>query len=294
MLPLLELAKDLHEHRLSDTIDSLVEIFALSDSERRALLPSGRQPTFDNRVGWARTYLAKAGLLQSTARGQFKITHRGLEVLNSRPQQVNNEFLMQFQEFQDFRNCSKQGDVEETADKLVSTQTPQEVLEESYQSLRRSLADELLRKVKGCTWQFFERLVVELLVAMGYGGSLLDAGQAVGKSGDDGIDGIIKEDRLGLDVIFLQAKRWDSVVGRPTIQAFAGSLEGQRARKGIFITTSKFTQDAKEYVTRIEKKIVLIDGEQLANLMMDFNVGVSPVDTYVVKKTNIDYFDDAG
>jgi len=173
-----------------------------------------------------------------------------------------------------------------------SDQTPEEILEQSYQDLRRDLAEELLERIKDCSPRFFERLVVDLLVAMGYGGSRKDAGQAVGRSGDGGIDGIIKEDRLGLDVVYIQAKKWDGTVGRPAVQTFAGSLDGVRARKGILITTSDFSQPAKDYAEMIEKKIVLIDGQQLAQLMIDHNVGVTEVETYTVKRSDLDYFGD--
>ena len=196
---------------------------------------------------------------------------------------------MQFPEFAEFRTLSRQNDEQEEKEE-EPTQTPEETLESSYQSLRRALAQELLERIKGCPPRFFEKLVVDLLVAMGYGGSRKDAGQAVGQSGDGGIDGIIKEDKLGLDVVYIQAKRWDGTVGRPVVQAFAGSLEGQRARKGVLITTSQFSQDAKDYVNRIEKKIVFIDGEQLAQLMIDHNMGATEVATYTVKKVDLDYF----
>ncbi|ADG06444.1 restriction endonuclease [Kyrpidia tusciae] len=295
MLPLLKITEDCREHRLNEVIETLSSQFLLTDSDRKELLPSGRQPKFDNRVGWARTYLVKAGLLESTGRGKFRITERGLEVLRTNPNEINNRFLSQFPEFLEFKNrTSTQGADDNDADLESLDRTPEEILDSTHLSLRKSLADELLERIKNCTPKFFERLVVDLLVAMGYGGSRVDAGQALGQSGDDGIDGMINEDRLGLDVIYLQAKRWEGTVGRPIVQAFAGSLEGQRARKGILITTSRFSQDAKEYVTRIEKKIVLIDGEQLANLMIDFNVGVTEVTRYVIKKVDLDYFDEGG
>jgi restriction system protein len=171
--------------------------------------------------------------------------------------------------------------------------TPQEALEESFKLLRASLAQDLLERIKAASPSFFENLVVELLVSMGYGGSREDAGEAVGRSGDGGIDGIIKEDRLGLDFIYVQAKRWNATVGRPDIQAFAGSLEGQRARKGVFITTSQFTREAYDYVSRIEKRIVLIEGAELAELMIDYGVGVTEVATYQIYRLDADYFDDA-
>jgi len=289
MLPLLTILGDSQEHTLSGVIEQLALQVGLTDTDRKELLPSGRQFKFDNRVGWVRTHLKKAGLLESTGRGKFRITERGLSVLRSKPSYINIKFLMQFPEFVEFRNLSrsdnKQDDREEE-----SNQTPEELLEASYQNLRQALAQELLERIGNCSPRFFENLVVDLLVAMGYGGSRKDAGQAVGQSGDDGIDGIIKEDKLGLDVVYIQAKRWEGTVGRPIVQAFAGSLEGQRARKGVLITTSQFSQDAREYVGRIEKKIVLIDGKQLAQLMIDHSIGVAEVATYTVKKVDADYF----
>jgi len=291
MLPLLKITGDRQEHGLGEVIDTLALQFELTDADRQEILPSGRQGKFDNRVGWARTYLKKAGLIESTGRAKFRITDRGLEVLRTNPVGINNKFLRQFPEFLEFQSTSRQSnkhdDEEETEE---PSQTPEEILESSYQGLRHDLALELLERVKNSPPRFFENLVVDLLVAMGYGGSKADAGQAVGRSGDGGIDGIIKEDKLGLDVVYVQAKRWEDTVGRPVVQAFAGSLEGQRARKGVLITTSQFSQDARDYVTRIEKKIVLIDGEQLAQLMIDHNIGVTEVASYVVKKADLDYF----
>lgn len=180
----------------------------------------------------------------------------------------------------------------EKEEELLIPQTPEELLEISYQDIRKSLAQEILSKIKLCSPSFFERLVVELLVKMGYGGSRSDAGKAIGRSGDEGIDGIIKEDKLGLDIIYIQAKRWENVVGRPEIQKFVGALAGQGAKKGIFITTSRFTNEAKDYIPRNETKIVLIDGEQLANLLIDYNLGVSTQAVYELKKIDLDYFEE--
>jgi restriction system protein len=216
-----------------------------------------------------------------------------LDILKSKPSKIDAAFLKQFPEFIEFISPKNDGQASEIGTiESPESQTPLEVLESAYQRLRRELADELLQTVRAATPAFFEHLVVDLLVAMGYGGSLKDAGKAVGRTGDDGVDGIIKEDRLGLDAVYIQAKRWTAVVGRPEVQAFAGSLEGHRARKGVFIATSQFSKEAREYVTRIEKRIVLIDGEQLAQLMMDFGVGVTEVDTYKVKKLDRDYFEE--
>lgn len=291
LLPLLQLTGDGKEHLLSEAYEVLADYFDLTDTEREELLPSGRQTRFDNRVSWARTYLTKAGLLEKTGFGRFGITERGLDVLRSQPGNIDYQYLLQFPEFVEFkqRDRSSSSDGTDVAD---AEQTPQELLEASYQNLRRALAQELLDRIKACSPRFFESIVVDLLVAMGYGGSRKDAGQAVGQSGDGGIDGIIKEDKLGLDVVYIQAKRWEGSVGRPIVQGFAGSLEGLRARKGVFITTSRFTEDALEYVTRIEKKIVLIDGEELAQLMLDYGVGVTEVARYTVQRIDTDYFGD--
>jgi restriction system protein len=290
MLPLLVIASDGQEHSLSEAIDKLADEFNLNEEDRREVLPSGRQARLDNRVGWALTHLRKAVLMESMGRGRFRITARGQAVLKNRPAVVNMKLLKQFPEFVEFRK--KQNDkVEEDIEQQEELQeTPEELLEASYQNLRRNLAQELLDHAKKVTPRFFEGLVVDLLVSMGYGGSRKDAGQAVGQSGDGGIDGIIKEDKLGLDAVYIQAKRWDKTVSRPDVQGFVGSLAGRKAKKGVFITTSQFTKEAKEYVQGIDTKVVLIDGELLTQLMIDHNVGVAEVSTYIVKKIDLDYF----
>jgi len=262
MLPLLTFAGDQQEHSLRQAIDSLAQEFELSDEERKQLLPSGQQEVFNNRVAWARTYIKKAGLLDSTRRGYFRITDRGLSVLTKNPPKINVHFLEQFEEFRHFRSLRhKKEEKEQRHEAEVQETTPEEALETAYQGLRDDLGNELLQHIKSSSPSLFEKIVIELLVKMGYGGSRQDAGRAIGKSGDEGIDGIIKEDRLGLDIIYIQAKRWDNTVGRPEIQKFAGALQGQRARKGIFITTASFSREAVDYASRIENKIVLIDGE---------------------------------
>lgn len=293
MLPLLTFACDKQEHSLRETIEALADTFGLTPQERTELLPSGRQATFDNRVGWARTYLKKAGLLKSTRRGHYLITDRGLAVLNENPTAISAKFLRRFPEFQEFQNDSQKVTANETdLHKNGSLQTPEESIEETFQRLNDSLGDELLQTIKECSPAFFERLVVDLLVTMGYGGTRKDAGQTIGRSGDGGIDGIIKEDRLGLDIIYIQAKRWENPVGRPEIQKFAGALQGMRARKGVFITTSSFTNEAQDYVSRIDSKIILIDGRKLAVFMIEHDVGVSPAASYIVKRIDTDYFTD--
>jgi len=295
MLPLLEIAADGKVHRLRETVESLATYFGLSESERRELLPSGKQPTFDNRVGWARTYMAKAGLLDSPKRGLFQITEGGRAVLREKPETVNVQYLERFEEFVNFRQLRREKPSPEAQTPLApgsqeSQDTPEETLETAYQTLREELAAEILGTVKSCTPEFFERLVVDLLVRMGYGGSRREAGEAIGRSGDEGIDGIIKEDRLGLDIIYLQAKRWEAVVGRPEVQKFAGALQGQRARKGILITTSSFSREAVDYAGNIDTKLILVNGARLAELMIDHGVGVVSEATYELKRIDSDYF----
>ncbi len=287
MLPSLRRLGDGAEHKLRDLIAHMAEEFALTDAERKELLPSGRQPVFENRVGWAVTYMKKAGLLESPRRGWVRITARGLDVLRQEPERIDIGFLERFEEFRAFRTQSKTAEQKE---KTEDEQSPEESLARAYETLKQSVLADLLDQVKRASPAFFERLVVELLVRMGYGGSFPEAARAIGRSGDEGIDGIIKEDRLGLDVVYVQVKRWEQPVGRPEIQRFVGALQGHRARKGVFITTSTFTKEAREYVERIDSKIVLIDGEQLAELMFEYNVGVSTVGTYLVKKVDADFF----
>jgi len=296
MLPLLALTSNGAERRFRDTVEVLAVEFQLTADERSELLPSGTAPTFDNRVGWARTYLKQAGLVESPKRGVLRITERGRAVLAKKPPRIDVKFLDQFQEFRDLR--TKRSDDNATAGVKheptvthLESETPEDQLASAYRRLRQDLELELLVQVKSSTPAFFERLVIDLLVAMGYGGSRQDAGRAIGKSGDGGIDGIIKEDKLGLDVIYLQAKRWDGAIGRPEVQKFAGALQGHRASKGVFITTSCYTKEALEYVNVINSKIILIGGQELAALMIDHNVGVSAVGMYELKKIDADYFE---
>ena len=296
MLPLLQFASNGQEHQLKEAIQALAEKFSLSEEEKNEFLPSGQQPVFTNRVGWARTYLKKAGLLTSPRRGYFQITDRGRSVLMENPAAINQKYLERFPEFVEFKSIrrDRSGEIEsEQVPELTLGQTPHEALETAYERLRSELAAEILSSIQGCEPSLFENIVVELLVKMGYGGSRQDAGRAIGRSGDEGIDGIIKEDHLGLDNIYIQAKRWEATIGRPEIQKFAGALQGQRARKGIFITTSNFSKEAIDYVSRIDSKIILIDGATLAKLMIDFGVGVTTVATYQVRKIDSDYFTEA-
>lgn len=291
MLPLLRQVGDQREYKFRDLIEALATEFKLSEDERKEMLASGQQPIFDNRVGWARTYLKKAGLLDSTRRGYLTISPQGLTVLKQNPVRIDVKFLRQYPAFLEFQGPGRSNN-EEEPNIEPSIQTPEELLDQAYQRIRKDLAAELLSKVLELSPAFFERLVVELLVKMGYGGSIQDAGKAVGRSGDEGIDGTIKEDKLGLDIIYIQAKRWKpgNVVGRPEIQKFVGALAGQGAKKGIFITTSSFTREALDYSPRNETKIVLIDGAYLAQLMIDYNLGCSTDQVYEVKKVDGDYF----
>ncbi|MEI6332886.1 MAG: restriction endonuclease [Pseudanabaena sp. ELA645] len=301
MLPLLRYAETRHsEITTSEAVEVLAQELNLTEEDRREMLPTGTQSTLSNRVGWAATYMKKAGLLQPTRRGYYQITDRGRELLAKQPKTINVKLLDKYPEFLEFkklkgtrlRNGEKITETKSIAD--ISIATPSEALESAYENLRDELAEELLEKLKGISPTFFERVVVELLVKMGYGGSRSDAGRAIGKSGDGGIDGIIKEDKLGLDVVYIQAKRWGNTpVGRPDVMQFAGALQAQRANKGIFMTTSRFTEEARNYVSQIGSKIVLIDGEQLTSLMIENDVGVSTVSLYPVKKIDIDYFDES-
>lgn len=290
MLPVLQIGADGKEHSVREAIEVLAGKFQLTEEEKAELIPSGTAARFGNRVAWAKSYLQQAGLLTTPHRGHFQISDRGQQVLKEKPTGISSKFLERFPEFMEFRTKGKK---ETTVVEDVSpteSQTPEEMLESAYQSIRADLAANLLDRVKTMSPQFFERLVVGLLVNMGYGGSRKEAGEAIGQSGDEGIDGIINEDRLGLDTIYLQAKRWEGKVGRPEIQKFVGALHGKRARKGVFITTGTFSDEAQEYVAHIDPKVVLINGRQLATLMIDFNVGVTSAHQYEVKRIDSDFF----
>jgi restriction system protein len=293
MRPLLDCASDGKEYALREVIERLAAQCGLTDAERKQLLPSGNQEVFVNRVAWAKTHLKMAGLLDSLKRGYLNITPLGLNVLSEFPERIDLKVLRQQPGYLEARGGTKSETLSKTSSQDVeASQTPEEQIELASLALRNSLGGEILARLRASSPSFFENLVVELLVAMGYGGTRKDAGQAIGRSGDEGIDGIIKEDRLGLDTIYIQAKRWLQTVGRPEIQKFAGALQGFRAKKGIFITTSDFSREAVEYASRIESRIVLIDGEMLWNLMIDFGIGVSKTATYEVKKIDNDYFDE--
>ena len=294
MLPLLKLSGDGKEHSIHELLDKLTVEFSLSTQEVNELLPSGKQTTFYNRVSWARTYLSKSGLLEMSRRSYYRITPRGITALKTNPSGVNMKYLEQYPEYVEFREKEghrrkTQGNNSEISIE-TETKTPEEILEDAYQEIRDNLAQELLTLVKKSLPAFFERLVVELLVNMGYGGSRQEAARAIGQTGDEGIDGIIDEDRLGLDSIYIQAKRWDNVIGRPEIQKFVGALMGKHARKGVFITTSSFSSEATTFVSNIDFKVILIDGKRLAEFMIDYDVGVTPMTSYQLKRVDLDYF----
>jgi restriction system protein len=291
MLPLLRFSADGAEHGRHDALPVLAREFALSESELAELLPSGKQGKFVNRIAWAKSYLKQAALLETTTRGVFRITERGRSVLAENPGRINMKFLERFPEYQAFRSGQRfanQQQDEVTGN--IQQVTPEELLESGYLQIRTALATDLLAQVKSASPAFFERTVVDLLLRMGYGGTREDAGQVVGKSGDGGIDGIIKEDRLGLDVIYIQAKRWEGDIGSSEIRNFIGALSVHKAEKGVFITTSGFNKNARETAAKVNSKIVLIDGPTLADLMIDFGLGVSTVNTYEIKRIDSDFF----
>ena len=300
MLPVLaELADGAERHRRT-LADTMADQFALSVEERAQMLPSGKAPVIRSRTGWALSYMKQAGLISSPRRGWYQITSAGRDVLTRKPDRIDNDFLMQFEGFRDFRSRSRaeeEGPVEPTVGPQAPQSSPSEIeppdeaLERAYRRLRSAVESELIDSVKTVAPAFFEELVIDLLVRMGYGGNRTEAARAIGRTGDGGIDGVIDEDRLGLDSIYVQAKRWEGSVGRPEIQKFAGALQGQRATKGIFITSSSFTADAIDYAHRIGTRIVLIDGRRLGELMFEHDVGVSPRHSYTVKDVDGDYFD---
>lgn len=294
MLPFLRIAGDGKERSVAEARARLASEFKLTEAEQDELLPSGRQSRFGNRVAWAKVYLEQGGLLLSSRRGHFQISDRGREVIKNAPARIDIKFLEQYPEFIEFRTPKEKAEVPSApaAPATPEVDTPEEALEAAHAKMKASLGAEVLARVKAGSPAFFERLVVELLLKMGYGGSRADAGQAVGKGGDEGIDGVISEDRLGLDIVYLQAKRWDGSVGRPEIQKFVGALHGKRAKKGVFITSGSFSSDALAYVEHIDPKVVLIDGRRLAELMIDFEVGVTTARTFHVKRVDSDYFEE--
>lgn len=321
MLPLMKLLVDGEARRVSDLAEQVAEQFGLTEAERMETLSSG-QRRLVNRVWWARTDLVKANLLESSSRGSVRLTQRGREVLAENPERVDRKFLSRYPDYRAFLQASSPSSVQgqthepglphEAQDiattiappqgidassvyaEEIAVDTPQEAMQRAHHQLETALADDVLSRIKALSPGFFESLVIKVLVAMGYGGTIQDAAQVVGQSGDGGIDGTIKEDKLGLDTIYVQAKRWESTVGRPIVQAFYGSLAGRQATKGVFITTATFSAEARDYVRYLPMRIVLIDGPTLARLMIDHNVGVSIVSTYHLKRVDSDYFSEEG
>ncbi|RMD83348.1 MAG: restriction endonuclease [Candidatus Dadabacteria bacterium] len=293
MYPLLELLRDGQTRSLRECIELLSSHFGLTRQERSQLLPSGQQPVFDNRVGWARTYLKKAGLLESPGRGLVRITPRGRKAVEQAGPRLDVNFLMQFEEFRDFR-CRSQARRADLRGKAGGKNAdPVERIEQAFNDYQDTLVDELLGQIRTASPAFFERLVIRLLVKMGYGGGLSEAATVVGGSGDEGIDGVINEDKLGLDVIYVQAKQWSNPVGRPEVQKFVGAFHGKRAKKGVFLTSSVFTKEAAEYVKHLEPRVVLVDGEHMARLMIEHDVGVTTKSVYELKSIDRDFFDEA-
>lgn len=297
----LDVLSDNQPHKISEIRDSVANIFKLTDDERRQLLQSGKQPLFNNRVNWTCCYLKQANLVENTSRGIYQITEAGKKVILENPQHIDNAFLSRYESFKQFINPTNNStDLKNTEcnsynKSSLLSQTPQDILDEAYQKINSTLADDVLAEIMQQTPVFFENLVVKLLTAMGYGGSIEDSGTVTQATGDEGIDGIIREDKLGFSKIYIQAKRWDpkSSVGRPEIQKFVGALAGQGANKGLFITTAQFTKEAKEYVKKqLVTKVVLIDGNALSKLMIEYNVGVSVESTYYIKRIDSDFFED--
>lgn len=303
MLPVLRLLGDGEVRHRRSVADIMADHFSLTPEERARMLPSGKAPVIRSRTGWALSYMKQAGLVTTTRRGWYQITPLGSAVLSQNPKEIDNDFLMRFEGFQDFRARSKSDqetaatepsiDKKESTDPETVVEPPDEALDRAYTRLRAAVESELVDTLVTVSPTFFEELVIDLLVRMGYGGNRAEAARAIGRTGDGGIDGVIDEDRLGLDSIYVQAKRWQGSVGRPDIQKFAGALQGQRATKGIFITTSTFSREAEDYAQRIGTRIVLIDGRRLASLMFEHDVGVASRRTYVVKDVDGDYFEES-
>jgi len=290
-VPLLKFASDGKEHTIREAREQIAREMELTQEDLAEKISSG-QGKFENRVHWAKAYFIQAGILASPKRGSLIITERGKELLSENHKRISIKELKRYPEFVKFQTPSGKANVFVMDNVVIenANETPDEILEHSYQRIYNSLATELLARIKSNTPEFFENLVIDLMIKLGYGGSREEAGQSVGKVGDGGIDGIIKEDKLGLDMIYLQAKKWDSSVGRPDIQGFVGALHGKRARKGVFITTGTFSKAAIEYANSIETKVILIDGELLVKYMIDYNLGVSTVKTFLIKSIDSDYF----
>ena len=290
MLPILRELHDGSTRAASHMCEAVATTLKLTEADLEQMQAGSRQTTFYNRSRWALSYLFRAGLIARPERAHYRITERGLEALAKVPDRLTLKYFQQFPEYQAFTETSSEKDTGAVQHGTADS-TPSELVQNGYEILRAELAASILEQVAACSPAFFEQLVVDLLVAMGYGGTRTDAGSAVGQSGDEGIDGIIKQDHLGLDAIYIQAKRWSNVVGRPVVQGFAGALDGKKARRGVLITTSGFTKEAWEYAAQVEKSIVLVDGPTLAGLMIDYGVGVTDVDSYTIKRLDVDYFE---
>lgn len=286
--------QDGNTHRLNDVKEYVAQVMGVTSEDRKVKLPRAKTAVFDNRIGWASTYLKKAGLVEKPSRGMVRLTQEGMRVLKEEnPSIIDNNFLSRYDSFRNFRNRKAADNIDEQVS--VSEDTPQDIFDEAYQRINERLADDLLAEIIKQTPDFFENLVVRLLEKMGYGGALPDAGIVTGKSGDEGIDGIIREDKLGFNVIYIQAKRWDldKVIPRSEIQRFVGALAGQGATKGLLITTAKFSNTALEYANKQHTtKIVLVDGAMLTKLMIEYDLGVTTETVYEIKKMDTDFFSD--
>lgn len=295
--PILKFSSDGNEHSLNEVRNFLSEHFALNDEDKAERVPSGAQTKFDNRIYWTKSYFSKAKLVENTKRSHFKITANGQSFLQKFDSYISINDLKTIDEFKEFStgviNTSENKSSDPSGEIVLEIKTPFEKLEETFQFIQQELANELLQKIRLNSWQFFEDLVIDLMVKMGYGGSRNKAGKSIKRSNDEGIDGIINEDKLGLDVIYLQAKKWDTEtsIGRPEIQKFVGALQGQRAKKGVFLTTSSFSKGAIEYAKTIDTKVILIDGDTLTKLMIEFGVGTTTIESYQIKKIDVDYFE---
>lgn len=293
MLSVLRLAKT-GERRVLDVIDPIADEFGLSQEQREELLPSGRQRTLHNRIHWAKFYLTKAGLLSAPGRGRFAVIKEGTRLLASNPAKVDVQTLLQYPAFKDFYKAETSETVPTklTASTPTQTVTPEEQIEVSYRAVEDALRTELLDRILANSPAFFEQLIVDVLIAMGYGGSHKDAARQLGKSGDGGVDGVVNQDRLGLERVYVQAKRYQEtiVVGRPDVQAFVGSLVGFGATKGVFVTTSNFSAQAREFVKHLSQRVVLVDGRQLTDLMIEHDVGVRVSRSIQFKRLDEDFF----
>jgi len=297
MLPALRALASADTLTAAEVARRAADALNVQSQERAQLLPSGKVPVFRSRAGWALTYMKQAGLIATKKRGIYHITDRGRAVLARGLERINNDVLSEFEEFRAYQQRTHvEGTAKEPAasdqTSAAAVSSPEESLEAAYETLRETLISQLIEMLKSVSPARFETIVIDVLQAMGYGGGRIGAARAVGRSGDGGIDGVIEEDRLGLDTVYVQAKRWENTVGRPTVQAFAGALQGQRASKGVMITTSDYTAEARRYAENLPSRIVLVDGQRLAEMMIDHGVGVSVEVTYTVKRLDSDYFEE--